>query len=140
MLLTLHFNQAIFSMKIKLDTIIIFVRDVDALKKFYVGILALEIIVEYQSEWLLLNAGACHIGLHKIGDEYLNKADETFRVDNNTKLVFEINQDIHTTRKALLDKGVTMQEVKTFENYDFFMCDGEDPEGNVFQLKQKMRG
>ncbi len=125
-------------MQIKLDTIIIFVRDVEALKQFYVGILQLDIIEDYQSEWLLLQAGACNIGLHKIGDEYLKTMSEAFKVENNTKLVFEINEDIHALRQTLLDKGVAMREIKTFEGYDFYMCDGEDPEGNVFQLKQRM--
>lgn len=127
-------------MQIKLDTIIIFVRDVEALKQFYVGILQLDIIEDYQSEWLLLQAGVCNIGLHKIGDEYLKTMGESFKVENNTKLVFEINEDIHALRQTLLDKGVAMREIKTFEDYDFLMCDGEDPEGNVFQLKQRMRG
>ena len=30
-----------------------------------------------------------------------------------------------------------MREIKTFENYDYWLCDGEDLEGNVFQLKQR---
>ena len=139
MLHNLHFNLLIFTMQIKLHTIIIFARDVEALKQFYVGILELEIIEEYPSEWVLLQVGACHIGLHKIGNEYLKEMGESFSAENNIKLVFEINEDILTIRQMLLDKGVAMREMKTFDNYDFFMCNGEDPEGNVFQLKRKMR-
>jgi hypothetical protein len=30
-----------------------------------------------------------------------------------------------------------MQEVTTFDGYDFWLCDGKDPEGNVFQIKQR---
>jgi hypothetical protein len=30
-----------------------------------------------------------------------------------------------------------MREIKTFDNYEYWLCDGEDPEGNVFQLKRK---
>jgi hypothetical protein len=30
-----------------------------------------------------------------------------------------------------------MQQIKTFENYDYWLCDGADPEGNIFQLKQR---
>jgi catechol-2,3-dioxygenase len=56
-------------MKLDIDTIIIFVRDVDKLKSFYTGILHLDIIEESKSEWLLLKAGNCHIGLHRIGSQ-----------------------------------------------------------------------
>ena len=60
-------------MELTLDTIIIFVRDVDALRTFYVDILELDIVEELKSEWLLLQAGNCKIGLHKVGDPYLVK-------------------------------------------------------------------
>jgi len=29
-----------------------------------------------------------------------------------------------------------MREIKTFDGYAYWLCDGQDPEGNVFQLKQ----
>jgi hypothetical protein len=32
-----------------------------------------------------------------------------------------------------------MKEIKTFDNYDYWLCDGEDLEGNVFQLKQRKK-
>ena len=123
-------------MKLNLKTIIIFVQNVDKLKSFYVDILKLGIIEELKSEWLLLKAGNCKIGLHKIGEPYLRNKQE-FKFDNNTKIVFEVNDDINKVRQTLVDQQVLMREIKTFENYDFFLCDGEDPEGNVFQLKQK---
>jgi hypothetical protein len=30
-----------------------------------------------------------------------------------------------------------VKEITTFDNYDYWLCDGEDPEGNVFQLRQR---
>lgn len=122
-------------MKLNLDSIIIFVQDVDKLKLFYVDILKLDILEESKSEWLLLKAGNCRIGLHKIGDQYLEK--DAFKIDNNTKLVFEIDHDINEFREILLKQNVSLKEVKSFDNYDYWICDGEDPEGNIFQLKQK---
>jgi catechol-2,3-dioxygenase len=124
-------------MKLKLDTIIIFVQNVSKLRSFYVDILALDIVEELKSEWLLLKAGNCNIGLHKIGDQYLDSNQAGFKVDNNTKVVFEIDEDIHSARERLVNQNVSLGEIKTFENYDFWLCDGEDPEGNVFQLKQR---
>ncbi len=124
-------------MKLNVDTIIIFVQNVDKLKSFYVDILQLDILEESQSEWLLLKAGNSKIGLHKIGDQYLDKSKGQFKFDNNTKIVFEVDEDINKVREQLVNQKVIMKEIKTFDSYDYWLCDGEDPEGNVFQLKQK---
>ncbi len=124
-------------MKLKLDTIIIFVQNIDKLKTFYADILKLEIIEASGNQWLLLKAGTCNIGLHKIGEDYLDANQNDFKVDNNTKIVFELDEDIHHVRQQLIKDNVLIKEVISFDNYDYWLCDGEDPEGNVFQLKQK---
>jgi catechol-2,3-dioxygenase len=126
-------------MKLNLDTIILFVQDVDQLKLFYVDILQLDIIEESKSEWLLLKAGTAQIGLHKIGGQYPGNNNEDLKFHNNTKIVFEVEEDIRKIRERLLKENVTLKEIKTFDNYDYWICDGEDPEGNVFQLKQKKK-
>jgi catechol-2,3-dioxygenase len=124
-------------MKLNLDTIILFVKDVNALKLFYADILDLEITEETKSEWVVLKAGNSNIGLHKIGEQFLGQSKEAFHVEGNTKIVFETDEDICKVREQLLQKKVKIKEIKTFEGYDYLLCDGEDPEGNVFQLKQK---
>ena len=123
-------------MKLNLETIIIFVRDVHEVKLFYADILGLEVIEELKPDWVLLKAGNCNIGLHKMGQQYLGQSIGAFGVASNTKIVFETNEDIYTVRERLLRKKVTVKEIKTFDGYDYLLCDGEDPEGNVFQLKQ----
>ncbi|WP_084085605.1 VOC family protein [Chryseobacterium sp. YR221] len=89
--------------------------------------------------WVLLDVGAVNLAFHKIGDQYLEKIDEGYLFDNNTKIVFTVDLDIESARNELLSKNVQMREVKTFENYGFWLCDGTDPEGNVFQLKTKKK-
>jgi catechol-2,3-dioxygenase len=123
-------------MKVKLETIIIFVQNVDKLKTFYVDILKLEVIEEAKSQWLLLKAGACSIGLHKIGEQYLGADQKEFKFDNNTKIVFEVDEDLHTIREQLIQKDVALKEIMNWDS-DYWLCDGEDPEGNIFQLRQK---
>ena len=127
------------NMKLNLNSVIIFVQNVDKLKTFYVDILGLEIMEETKMQWLLLKAGNCIIGLHKIGDQYLDNTKEEFKFDNNTKIVFEVDEYINKVRGHLLNKKVLMKEIKTFDNYDYWLCDGEDPEGNVFQLEQRKK-
>ena len=123
-------------MNLSLNTIILYVKDIENLKEFYASILELE-IVEEDAIWVLFKTGIGYIGLHKMGDTYLTELSDTHKLNNNVKIVFEIEEDINSLRLTLLGKNVSMREIKTFENYDYWLCDGEDPEGNVFQLKQR---
>lgn len=124
-------------MKINLDTIIFYVQNIEKLKSFYVNILGLDIAEDDQLVWVLLRAGNGYIGLHKIGEPYLQKIKDGYKFDNNAKIVFEIEEDLGKMRQSLIDQNVPMREIKTFDHYDYWLCDGEDPEGNVFQLKKK---
>lgn len=124
-------------MKLNLDTIILYVQDIYKVKSFYCDILQLEIIEEDPSLWVLLNAGNSKIGLHRIGVPYQGIIKDGYKFDNNTKIVFEIEENINHAREKLLNQHVSMKEIKTFDHYDYWLCDGTDPEGNVFQLKQK---
>lgn len=123
-------------MNVKPDTILFYVRNVEQIKNFYVENFNLN-VVEEDEVWALLNAGTIHIAFHRIGDQYLQKIEEGHRFDNNTKLVFEIDIDMESARNELLSRNVRMREIKTFDHYGFWLCDGTDPEGNVFQLKAK---
>jgi catechol-2,3-dioxygenase len=123
--------------KTSLDTIILYVQNVENLKIFYTQLFNFPVVEEYESLWALLDAGSAKIGLHKIGEQYLNKVKGNFKFDSNLKIVFEIDEDINHVRAGLLEQNVPMREIKTFDNYEFWLCDGEDPEGNVFQLKQR---
>lgn len=123
-------------MNIKFDSIILYVQNINVLKHFYVENFNLKVLEE-DNVWILMNTGSINIGLHKIGEQYLEKITERHQFDNNTKLVFQIDTDIESARNELLSKNVQMREIKTFEGYDFWLCDGIDPEGNVFQLKCK---
>ena len=123
-------------MNVKFDTLILYVQNIPLIKKFYTENFNLPVIEE-DASWLLLNAGSVQIGFHKIGDRYLVKINAGHQFDNNTKIVFEIDTDIEQARDEFVSKNILMKEIKTFENYDYWLCDGTDPEGNVFQLKSK---
>ncbi len=123
-------------MKLNFNTVILYVQEVNLLKAFYKDVLHLEVIEE-DPIWVLLKAGSGYIGLHKMGDQYRDKIAAGYQFDNNTKIVFEISEDIDTVRTQLLAQNVAMRQIKTFPDYDYWLCDGTDPEGNVFQLKQQ---
>lgn len=123
-------------MNAKIDTIILYVKEIQILKKFYVENFNLK-VVEEDEIWILLNAGNINIGFHKIGKKYMEQIDANHRFDNNTKIVFEIDDDLEVIRKEFIEKNIPMRELKTFDDYNFWLCDGNDPEGNVFQLKKR---
>ncbi|MFN8357467.1 MAG: VOC family protein [Spirosomataceae bacterium] len=124
-------------MKLRFDTLVIFVQDLAVLRHFYTDILGLEIVEEMGDDWLLLDAGAAHLGLHRIGEAYRHSSEEPYQFDNNTKLVFETQDDLSQLRDFLAVNGAIVHEIKTFPDYDFLLFDGQDPEGNVFQIKQR---
>jgi catechol 2,3-dioxygenase-like lactoylglutathione lyase family enzyme len=124
-------------MNLVLNSIILFVNNPAELKHFYVDKLKLEVVEEIPFEWVLLKAGTCTIGLHKIGQQYLESSNNNSGSESNIKIVFETDGDLAQLRETLIKENVNLRELKTFDNYDYWLCDGEDPEGNVFQLKQK---
>jgi catechol-2,3-dioxygenase len=122
---------------IHLDSIILYVQNVDKLKAFYMHCFQMELLEEYPQEWVLLKAGTAKLGLHKMGEAYQPVNTASPGEANNCKIVFEIEQDIHELRNQLLNMNIAMRSVKTFDNYHYWLCDGADPEGNIFQLKQR---
>lgn len=122
-------------MTVTLSRIIIFCGNVNGLKSFYQQNFGLDLIEEIENEWIVLNAGAVEIAFHRVGNAY-RKDHIPFRADSNSKLVFEITDDLAGLRERLLANGVLLKEIKSFEGFNYLMCDGEDPEGNIFQLKQ----
>lgn len=123
-------------MHITLTRIIVFGQAIDKLKIFYIENFNLTVIEETKHEWVVLSAGPIEIALHRIGQAY--RANDDFNAGSNTKLVFNINTDLRAFRQILIEKGVLLKEIKSFPGINSLFCDGEDPEGNVFQLQQSL--
>lgn len=124
--------------KFSLGRIILFGHLVDKLKSFYVDNFNCSVIEEIKDQWIVLKAGDIEIALHRIGSEYEPKNGEIFRVESNAKLVFRTYDDIKEIRQRLTDNGVTVGNINSFEGINSLFCDGEDPEGNVFQIEQRL--
>lgn len=118
---------------VNLDTVILFVKDVERLKLFYLTAFNLGLSEDHGAEWAVLKTNGASLFLHRIiGDHPTNTGS-----NSNVKLVFDVTTDIYEVRNNLLNAGAVMQDIKTFPGYNYWVCDGEDPEGNIFQLKQK---
>ncbi len=123
-------------MPIKLDKIIFFCTDVLRLVEFYKSNFGFQVVGEADMHWTVLNAGTIEIAFHRIGDQYLSESAEPMGENSNVKLVFDLDIDLIQFRKNLLDKKIALGEIKKFDGVNYIVCDGQDPEGNVFQLMQ----
>ena len=123
-----------YKMTTRLTRVILFCNDVEKLKQFYQQHFTFTIAEEIKNEWVVLNAGPIEIAFHRIGEAYRNQNVKPFRIESNIKLVLSTDANITLFRTKLMQAGVPMQEIKSFAGYNYLFCDGEDTEGNVFQI------
>lgn len=121
---------------VRLSRIILYVQDVERLSEFYRQAFAFEAVQHIEGEWVILKAGACEIGLLLPGPAYRRPPGSWTGDNNNAKIVFSINEPIEDVRARLIALGVDMGEIKSYPGLTGPLCDGRDPEGNVFQLSQ----
>jgi prevent-host-death family protein len=125
--------------KISLNRIILFVRDVAALAKFYVESLGLTPLEGVTGDWAVLKAGDCEIALHRAGAAFLSSHVPRTASNSNAKLVLTVHGDLAAFRARLLARGVAMGEVVSYARTGP-LCDGVDSEGNAFQLAAAWAG
>jgi hypothetical protein len=123
--------------------VILYVRNVELLKTFYQTHFDVPVVEEIRGGWVVLKAGKVELALHLVGREYRRdeRQDAAARDDgdgpsSNAKLVFTVKAGLPELREKLLGAGVKMRSLKRYPGFAQLMCDGEDPEGNVFQLSQ----
>jgi catechol-2,3-dioxygenase len=119
-----------------LERIILYVQDVERLAKFYQDIFQFQVAQEIKGEWVVLRAGACELALHRVGKPYRVADTTSWKVETNAKLVLSVTCDLAGMRAQLIRKGVPMGDIKAYPGLTGPLCDGTDPEGNVFQLAQ----
>jgi predicted enzyme related to lactoylglutathione lyase len=122
-------------MQVTLSRLILYVHDVEALKRFYQTHFGLDVCEEIEAEWVVMKVGAVELALHRVGAPYRERHPERQRL-TNTKIVLSVESGLVELRDKLIAAGVVMRELKRYEGFSQLMCDGEDPEGNVFQLSQ----
>ncbi len=120
--------------------LIIFGYQVEKLASFYIDNFGLTVTEEIKGQWIVLNAGKVEIAIHKVGQGYEPADGVPFRAESNTKLVFYLSGSLEDFRQQLADKGVVIGKVTSFAGINSLFCDGEDPEGNVFQIEQRLGG
>lgn len=102
----------------KLARVILFARNMAAMTAFYREVLGLPVKVQEEG-WVEFDGLALHHGSPKPG---------------STKLAFG-SKDVAKTREELIARGAVMGKVKDFGS--LVLCDGKDPEGNLFQISNR---
>ncbi|MCA8433541.1 VOC family protein [Burkholderia seminalis] len=125
-------------MPVPMTRIILYVHDVALLKAFYRRYFALPVIEEIDGEWVVLDAGAVELALHRAGPAFRHAAVPAHANagTRHVKLVFRIDADIDAHRDRLARDGVAVRDLKRYDGFPYRMVDGIDPEGNVFQMMQ----
>jgi len=124
------------AVKLSLTRVVLYVQDVQRLTEFYLDVLGLAVVQEIKDEWTVLQAGHCQVGLHRVGKAFRVSDTSSWRANSNAKLVMAVHEDLETLRVELIAKGVPMRAIKSYPGLTGLLCDGTDPEGNVFQLAQ----
>ncbi|MBG9378541.1 VOC family protein [Panacibacter sp. DH6] len=124
-------------MNLTCKQVILFCADVKKLVHFYTECFGFSIIGTFDENWTVLDAGQVELAFHKIPPEHLPTPPGAFTVtDTNVKLVFETGAALSSFHEQLLAKGTDVGAIQQYPGYPFQVCDGRDPEGNVFQLRQ----
>jgi len=121
-------------MAIALTRIILYVHDVERLSAFYGETFALPLVEAIGDEWAVLKSGGSELALHRVGEPWRAETPGAHSM-SNAKLVFAVD-DVTAMRTRLIAKGMQMGEVKSYAGTGL-LCDGRDPDGNVFQLAER---
>jgi predicted enzyme related to lactoylglutathione lyase len=126
-------------MKVTLNRVILYVQDVERLATFYQQAFGLRVVEEIKGEWCVLDVGPCELALHRVGEAYRVADPASWEVESNAKLVMTVDRPLAELRAELTAKGVPMGQIKSYPGLTGPLCDGRDPEGNVFQLAEVTR-
>jgi catechol-2,3-dioxygenase len=123
-------------MQVALNRVILYVQEVDRLATFYQHAFGLPVVEEIKGEWSVLDVGPCQLALHRVGKAYRVADPASWEVESNAKLVLTVDRPLAELRAELIAKGVPMGQVKSYPGLTGPLCDGQDPEGNVFHLAE----
>jgi predicted enzyme related to lactoylglutathione lyase len=123
-------------MLMPLNRVIIFVADVQRCARFYTDVFGFAPLPSDHSatDWMELETGGCRLAFHKAHGADGPIDSPTGRSSNPHKVCFYC-EDVEAARAAVVARGAHMGSVRTFGSLS--LCDGQDPEGHVFQLSNR---
>lgn len=120
----------------RLAQALLYVTDLPRMEAFYAGELGLPLRAR-EPGFVQLGADGGVLALHVIPPAYAPAitTPPVAREDGTIKLGFDVD-DVAAVRARLVAAGHAMRE--PWRHVDLLVCDGLDPEGNVFQLRSRV--
>jgi len=126
---------------LRVSRIILFANDMEKMTPFYEAIIGLRRVgtPEDSDDFVALDAGGVHLCLHRIPEQYARDVEVAIppvaREGTPIKVCFH-SPDVRHARGVLESRGARLGPVREFGN--LHVCDGIDPEGNVFQISNRI--
>lgn len=126
--------------KLGIGRVIIFAKDMDMMSSFYGDVLGLPRIEtpDDSPTFISFDAGAVQLALHRIPEEYARDIDiadpPIARESTPIKFAFRVD-NVSEARTDLELRGASMGPIH--QSGPLHLCDGTDPEGNIFQISNR---
>lgn len=117
-----------------LHRVIIFVGDVEKCARFYCDVFGFRTLPGDTPDWIEVDTGGCRLAFHKARGSNGPIDSPTGGATNPHKIVF-LAEDVEGVRAVVVSRGAKIGKIHRFENLVF--CDGQDPEGHVFQISNR---
>ena len=112
--------------------VILFVRDMEKMVRFYRDVLDLPLSSpgrqdHSKEDWVAFKSGNCTLALHSGGKGDIGT--------DAPKIVFQVD-DIKSARFQLIEQGVATSDIRS-PAPGIQVCDAKDPEGNAFSIEEQ---
>jgi len=120
-----------------LGKVMLYVNDMKRMVAFYRDVIGLSVVPSRfdPAEFVVLDAGSAQLCLHQIPEVIARNIEISDPAAPRTKApvkIMYVAEDVAGMRETLMARGVQMGAVQSFPPLEY--CDGQDPEGNIFQI------
>lgn len=118
---------------------VVFVDDVPRMSAFYQALAGMRLL-HADAQHAVLEIPGLQLTVHAISHAAINPAAYATREDTHVKLCFPVDTIARARATAAQLGGEVWANDKEWDARDrgFRACDGRDPEGNVFQVRQAL--
>ena len=120
-----------------LGRVMLYAKDIKRMVAFYRDVLGFTVLPSLYdpAEFVLLDAGSAQLCLHQIPEVIARNIDLGDPVVPRSKApvkIMYLTEDVAATRETLIARGAQMGALQNYPPLVY--CDGQDPEGNIFQV------
>jgi catechol 2,3-dioxygenase-like lactoylglutathione lyase family enzyme len=120
-----------------LGRVMLYAKDLKRMVTFYRDVLGFAVLPSRfdPAEFVVLDAGTAQLCLHQIPEviarniEIADPAEPRMKVP--VKIMY-VTEDVAAMRESLMARGAPMGALQNYPPLVY--CDGQDPEGNIFQI------